>query len=69
MKYQWNNMGCLLMLQCADALEYMHSKSVVHFDLKAANVLLRDSNHAKIAGGIPPSQCNVVIVLLSSWLP
>ena len=36
-------------LEVAQALEYLHSRGVLHRDVKAANVLLTDSSHAKLA--------------------
>ena len=36
-------------LDVAQGLHYLHSNSIIHFDIKAANILLTNGSTAKIA--------------------
>lgn len=47
--YAWNNLGRDIARDVACGLAFLHSRNVVHFDLKSANILLDKSNGAKLA--------------------
>ena len=42
-------MGRRIALDVARGLHFLHSRKIVHFDLKSANILLARDNTAKIA--------------------
>lgn len=46
----WARGGRRLMLDIAAGLAFLHSRKIIHFDLKSSNVMLSESNRAKIAG-------------------
>lgn len=49
-KFLWKRRGRQLMLEVAAGLVYLHTRKIIHFDLKASNIMLTSSMHAKIAG-------------------
>jgi hypothetical protein len=47
--FSWNRRGKRVMQDVACGLGYLHSKRIVHFDLKSANILLSRAGTAKLA--------------------
>jgi len=47
--FPWHRRGRQTMHDIAQGLHYLHSRRVVHFDLKSANILLSRSGTAKLA--------------------
>eukprot|EP00884_Botryococcus_braunii_P017382 jgi/Botrbrau1/4327/Bobra.0232s0018.1 len=47
--WQWNQRAAVMGLDIARGVAYLHSKSVIHLDLKSANILLTADGRAKIA--------------------
>lgn len=47
--FSWYNRGSQCMVDVANGLHYLHTKRVVHFDLKSANILLSRAGTAKLA--------------------
>eukprot|EP00884_Botryococcus_braunii_P017386 jgi/Botrbrau1/4330/Bobra.0232s0020.2 len=47
--WHWNQRAALMALDIARGVAYLHSQSVIHLDLKSANVLLTNDGRAKIA--------------------
>ena len=47
--FSWYNRGAQCMVDVANGLHYLHTKRVVHFDLKSANILLSKAGTAKLA--------------------
>jgi hypothetical protein len=47
--FSWNRRGKRVMQDVARGLRYLHSKKIVHFDLKSANILLSRAGTAKLA--------------------
>ena len=47
--FSWYNRGAQCMVDVAKGLHYLHTKRVVHFDLKSANILLSRAGTAKLA--------------------
>jgi serine/threonine protein kinase len=47
--FSWYNRGAQCMMDVANGLHYLHTKRVVHFDLKSANILLSKAGTAKLA--------------------
>jgi Protein tyrosine and serine/threonine kinase/PAN domain len=47
--FSWNRRGKRVMQDVARGLRYLHSKRIVHFDLKSANILLSRAGTAKLA--------------------
>ena len=47
--FGWYNRGRRVMEDVARGLRYLHSKRIVHFDLKSANILLSRAGTAKLA--------------------
>lgn len=47
--FSWYNRGAQCMIDVANGLHYLHTKRVVHFDLKSANILLSRAGTAKLA--------------------
>lgn len=47
--FSWYSRGKQCMIDVARGLHYLHSKRVVHFDLKSANILLSRAGTAKLA--------------------
>lgn len=47
--FSWYSRGRQCMIDVARGLHYLHSKRVVHFDLKSANILLSRAGTAKLA--------------------
>lgn len=47
--FSWHRRGRRVMEDVARGLHYLHSKRVVHFDLKSANILLSRAGTAKLA--------------------
>lgn len=48
-RLRWGDRGCQVALDVAEALDFLHSKQVIHSDLKAANVLLSHDGRACLA--------------------
>ncbi|KAL4517967.1 hypothetical protein Ndes2526A_g02333 [Nannochloris sp. 'desiccata'] len=47
--FSWNRRGKRVMQDVARGLRYLHSKRIIHFDLKSANILLSRAGTAKLA--------------------
>ncbi|KAK9905638.1 hypothetical protein WJX75_003659 [Coccomyxa subellipsoidea] len=47
--FSWRNMGWQVALHIARGLHHMHSRKVMHLDLKSANILLARDGTAKVA--------------------
>ena len=47
--FGWYNRGAQCVVDVANGLHYLHTKRVVHFDLKSANILLSKAGTAKLA--------------------
>ena len=47
--FAWDRLGRTVALDIADGLTFLHSRSVCHFDIKSANILLDHCCHAKLA--------------------
>jgi len=47
--FGWYNRGAQCVADVANGLHYLHTKRVVHFDLKSANILLSKAGTAKLA--------------------
>jgi serine/threonine protein kinase len=47
--FSWHNRGRGVLLHVARGLHYLHSRRIVHMDLKSANILLTRTGVAKIA--------------------
>ena len=47
--FSWYSRGAQCLIDVATGLHYLHSRRVVHFDLKSANILLSRSGTAKLA--------------------
>jgi serine/threonine protein kinase len=64
--FGWYRRGRRVALEVARALNYLHSKNVVHMDIKSSNVLLSASGTAKIADvGLSRQQTKTVLSDLS----
>ena len=48
-KCSWERLGKKMALDIARGLAFLHARNIVHFDLKSGNVLLNNSNTAKLA--------------------
>ncbi|KAL4855424.1 Mitogen-activated protein kinase kinase kinase 9 [Chlorella vulgaris] len=64
--FGWSRRGRRVALEVARALNYLHSKSIVHMDVKSCNVLLSASGTAKLADvGLSRLQTKTVLSDLS----
>lgn len=48
-RVSWYRHGHDIAIDVAEALRYLHSRSIIHFDCKSPNILLSDTNQAKLA--------------------
>ena len=48
--FLWIKSGRQMMLDVAAGLAYLHAKRIIHFDVKASNVLVSSGRSAKITG-------------------
>lgn len=53
----WYRHGHDIAIDVAQALHFLHSRSIIHFDCKSPNILLSADNRAKLAGEGPPRAC------------
>lgn len=49
-RVSWYRHGLDIALDVAQALHFLHSRSIIHFDCKSPNILLSTTNSAKLAG-------------------
>lgn len=59
-RVSWYRHGHDIAIDIAQALHFLHSRSIIHFDCKSPNILLSADNKAKLAGKrlLPPSKAH-----------